>query len=138
VAVAKNTRSVVVHDSELEIDYVYSGDESRRYAPKGHRGWLLNVRSLDHEHFEVRPHHLIDTKRLCDSVKLVQIQPAASSCLDERFQDDIHSHLVTESEAIDDGTGHTSHLDSLPLDAMLLDSKSEQRSRNPCYPQRWI
>ena len=30
-------------------------------------------------------------------MELVQIQSAASSCLDERFKDDIHSHLVAAS-----------------------------------------
>src|SRR5690606_7726399 len=90
---------------------------------------------LDHQHFEVRSHHPIDANRPRDSVKLVQIQAAASSCLDERFEDDIHAHLITESEAVGYGSGHTRHLDSLALDAMLLDSKIEQRRRNPCEPQ---
>jgi hypothetical protein len=81
----------------------------------------------DHEHFEVRSHHPIDMKRLRDSVKLVQIQSAASSRLDERFEDDIHSNLVAESEAVGYGSGHGRNCDSLALDAMLLDSKVEER-----------
>jgi len=75
----------------------------------------------DHEHFEVRPHHPIDTKRLRDSVKLVQIQSAASSCLDERFEDGIHSNLVAESKAVGYGSGHARHCDSLALNALLLE-----------------
>jgi len=93
---------------------------------------------LNDQHFEVRPHHPSNSKHLRDAVKLVQIQTAASSCLDERFEDDIHSYFVAESEAVDHGAGHARHLDLLALDAMLLDAKVEQRGRNPCQPQRWI
>ena len=85
------------------------------------------VLSLDHEHFEVRSHHPINVKHPRYSVELFQIETAASSRLDERFQDDVHSYLVPESKAVGHSADHIRHLDSLALDSMLFDSKIEQR-----------
>lgn len=90
--------------------------------------------SLDDEHFEVRSHHPINAKRLRDSVKLVQIQAAASSCLDERFEDDIHSHLIAESEAVDHGADDVVNPHDAAFDVMLFDSEIEECRGNSCNP----
>jgi hypothetical protein len=91
-----------------------------------------------HEHFEVRLHHPIDTTHLCDSVKLVQIQSAASSCLDERFDDDIDSNLVAESEAV--GVAETRMSRSGGYErcgTRVPRGMASHTSRGSCVPMLW-
>ena len=91
-----------------------------------------------HEHFEVWPHHAIETKRLRDSIELVQVEAPAPTRFDESFHRNVQADFVSESKAVNNGADDIVNPYYAAFDAMLFDSEIEKSWGKPCDADRGV
>jgi hypothetical protein len=75
-------------------------------------------------------HHPLDAEAFRDSVELVEVEAFAAPALCECLESHVQADCVPEPKAIHDRAGETIDANDLTLDAVLFDSKVEQRWRD--------
>jgi hypothetical protein len=72
---------------------------------------------------------------LGNSIQFVEVEPFASPRVRQRFERDVETDLVPESEAIRDGSGEVIDANVVPLDAMFFDAEIEDPRRDVDDPE---